>query len=93
MKRLIVVSVALVPSLLLSPAVRAQVWNSPGMIGAQQPPQTGPAPPRDLTGTWDAGGAGIAPRGSPTAPLTPWGEKKISTFKPGDGPRAPSVIG
>ena len=56
-------------------------------------PQTGPAPPRDLTGTWDAGGAGIAPRGSPTSPLTPWGEKKISTYKPGDGPRAPSVIG
>ena len=93
LKRLIVLIVALVPGLLLSPAVRAQVWNSPGMIGAQQPPQTGPAPPRDMTGTWDAGGAGIAPRGSPTAPLTPWGEKKISTYKPGDGPRAPSVIG
>ena len=64
MKRLIVVSVALVPSLLLSPAVRAQVWNSPGMIGAQQPPQTGPAPPRDLTGTWDAA-APASRRGDP----------------------------
>ena len=53
--------------------------------------RTGPS--RDLTGTWDAGGAGIAPRGSPTAPLTPWGDKKITTYKPGDGPRAPSVIG
>jgi len=92
LKRLIVIIVALV-MWFSSPDVRAQVWNSHGMIGAQQPPQTGPAPPRDMTGTWDAGGAGIAPRGSPTAPLTPWGEKKISTYKPGDGPRAPSVIG
>ena len=31
--------------LLLSPAVRAQLWNSPGMIAEpEQPPQTGPGP-------------------------------------------------
>ncbi|HEY1308527.1 MAG TPA: hypothetical protein VGF24_33490 [Vicinamibacterales bacterium] len=93
LKRLIVVLVVFVPWLVVSSALRAQVWNSPGMIGAQQPQQTGPAPPRDMTGTWDAGGAGIGARGSQTAPLTAWGEKKVSTFRPGDGPRAAQAIG
>jgi hypothetical protein len=83
--------VSVVAMLTISPPVGAQVWNSHGMIGADQPPQTGPAPARDLTGIWDAGGAGIAPRGSPTSPLTPWGETKASTHRPGDGPRSASI--
>ena len=74
------------------PQAPTPVWNSPGMIGADQPPQTGPAPRRDITGVWDAGGAGIAPRGSPTSPLTAAGEKMMSTHRPGDGPRA-ALIG
>ena len=91
-KRLIAVAVAWVVGLAFFQIVNAQVWNSHGMIGNEQPAQTGPAPPRDLTGIWDAGGAGIAPRGSPTSPLTAWGQKKVSTYKPGDGPRA-ALIG
>jgi hypothetical protein len=82
---------ALAASMTISTTTFAQVWNSHGMIGAQQPPNTAPAPVRDLTGTWDAGGAGIAPRGFPTPPLTPWGQKKVSTYRPGDGPRAAPI--
>ena len=51
-----------------------------------------PRPPgrrrsRDLTGIWDAGGAGIGARGYQTAPLTPWGEALGKTHKAGDGIR------
>jgi hypothetical protein len=90
-KRLIVLIVAtvvtLATALLQSPVTQAQVWNSHGMISADLPPQTGPAPRRDLSGVWDAGGSGIAPRGSPTSPFTPWGEKMSKVYRPGDGPR------
>src|SRR6185436_14193759 len=82
---------AVAVSIVLSTVTFAQVWNSHGMIGAEQPPNTAPAPRRDLTGIWDAGGAGIGARGYPTSPLTPWGEKKVSTYKPGDGPRASQI--
>jgi hypothetical protein len=92
LKRVMIVAVASVAGLAFFQIANAQVWNSHGMIGNEQPPQTGPAPKRDMTGTWDAGGAGIAPRGSPTSPLTAWGEKKVSSYRPGDGPRA-AVIG
>lgn len=91
-KRVFGVMVATAIALMVMAVPHAQVWNSHGMISGEQPAKTGPAPKRDMTGTWDAGGAGIAPRGSPTSTLTPWGEKKVSTHKPGDGPRA-SLIG
>jgi len=65
-------------------------WNNPGR--AQNPNQqqggaAGPAPRRDLTGIWDAGGEGIGARGYPTSPLTPWGEEVSKTHKAGDGSR------
>jgi hypothetical protein len=88
-KRVIVLIVAAVMP--FSSIALGQVWNSHGMIGAEQPPQTGPAPRRDLTGTWDPGGAGIGARGYPTSPLTPWGEKRIATHKAGDGPRQADI--
>lgn len=91
LKHLIGVMAALVIGSMVMAVPQAQVWNSHGMIGNEQPPKTGPAPKRDLTGTWDAGGAGIAPRGSPTSTLTAWGEKKVSTHRPGDGPRASQI--
>src|SRR4030095_3857127 len=91
LKHLIGVMAALVIGVMVMAVPQAQVWNSHGMIGNEQPPKTGPAPKRDLTGTWDAGGAGIAPRGSPTSSLTPGGEKKVSTHRPGDGPRASQI--
>jgi hypothetical protein len=64
-------------------------WNNPG--NAQAPnaaaAPAGPAPARDLTGIWDAGGAGIGARGYPTPPLTAWGEAKGKTHRSGDGAR------
>ncbi len=90
LKRLLVLLVATAALVTWSSAMRAQVapvWNSHGMLAGTLPPDTAPAPRRDLTGIWDAGGAGIAPRGSPTSPLTPWGEEKVKQYRPGDGPR------
>src|SRR2546428_3341530 len=68
-------------------------WNSPGL--PQAPPGRAggpapagpPAPTRDLTGIWDAGGGGIGARGMPTAPLTPWGDALGKTHHSGDGAR------
>ena len=43
-------------------------WNNPGGTQGPAAPQTGPAAPapkRDLSGIWDAGGAGIGARGMP----------------------------
>jgi hypothetical protein len=48
----------------------------------------GPAPPRDLTGIWDAAFGGIMPRGLRNPPpLTAWGEAASKTHKSGDGIR------
>ena len=69
---------------------QTKTWNSPGLAQApNQPTQTGsaPAPVRDLSGIWDAGGAGIGARGYPTPPLTAWGEQLGKTHKSGDGVR------
>ena len=65
-------------------------WNNPG--GAQGPAVAaggpgGPAPTRDISGIWDAGGAGIGARGMQTAPLTAWGEAQGKTHHSGDGAR------
>jgi hypothetical protein len=86
---LVIVGVAV---LSLTPIVGGQIlpWNNPGMAQGQNQLQTGPAAPapkRDLTGIWDAGGAGIGARGAAPAPLTPWGEALGKTHKAGDGIR------
>src|SRR5947208_16683041 len=66
-----------------------QPWNNPGRAPAAGPQETasGPAPRRDLTGTWDAGNAGINGTGYPTPPLTRWGEQLGRTHKSGKGSR------
>jgi len=67
-----------------------QLWNNSGSAqGAATAPAgpPGPAPKRDLTGIWDAGGAGIGGQGSPAAPLTPWGEEAGKTHHSGNGTR------
>ncbi len=74
----------------------AQTWNSPGMDRAAfrdlQP--SGPAPPRDLTGIWDASGGGIggsgqaAARAAAQTPFTPLGEQMMRANRPGNGPYA-----
>ena len=79
---------------------RAQTWNSPGMDRAvfKSLPPGGPAPPRDLTGMWDASGGGIggsgqaAARAAAQAPFTPLGEQLMQANKPGNGPYSRPVI-
>jgi hypothetical protein len=69
----------------------AQAWNSAGLeqraIDAART-SSQPAPRRDLTGIWDAGGAGIAGPGHTGSPFTPWAEERLTTMRPGNGPRA-----
>jgi hypothetical protein len=76
-------------------STRAQTlpWNNAGLAQSpnQAQPATGPAPKRDLTGIWDAGGAGIGARGYPTPALTAWGEALGKTHKSGDGIRQVDV--
>jgi hypothetical protein len=72
--------------------LRAQMqpWNNSGLAQGQTPPPAAtaaPAPRRDLTGTWDAGGAGIAGPGHVAPPFTPEGQKLAAALKPGNGPR------
>jgi hypothetical protein len=97
--RLIVSAIALAGVLTYPAAARAQAWNVPGLSTEEfktQPPG-GAAPRRDLTGIWDAGGAGIggsgqaAQREAARAPFTPLGEEMVERNKPGNGPRSVPV--
>src|SRR6266545_5321978 len=91
--RLIAFIVAAAAGLALSSVLGAQTlpWNNSGLAQSpnqlQQAGPAGPAPRRDLSGIWDAGGAGIGARGYTTSPLTPWGEALGKTHKSGDGAR------
>ena len=70
--------------------VHAQTWNSAGLAqSALEPKKTpsGPAPKRDLTGIWDAGGAGVSGPGMKAAPLTPVGDALGKTHHSGNGTR------
>ena len=65
-------------------------WNNPGRAQNRNQLQNntaGPAPRRDLTGIWDAGGDGINGKGYTTPPLTSWGDEAGKTHKAGDGSR------
>lgn len=73
----------------------AQTWNSAGLAQSNQEPKPsegGPAPRRDLTGIWDAGGAGIAGPGHTGSPFTAAGAEMAKAFKPGNGPRMVPVV-
>jgi hypothetical protein len=85
---------SIVPSIVVvlvcSVAVLAQneQWNSAGLPdGADRRPPSGPAPRRDLTGTWDAGAGAAAGPGHLGAPFTAWGERMARSYRPGNGPR------
>jgi hypothetical protein len=73
---------------------RAQMapWNNAGL---SEPPKgpSGPAPRRDLSGTWDAGFAGVQPTGHTAAPFTAAGEQMAKANKPGNGTRIVQVTG
>ena len=81
--------------LAFSAASRAQqappppaLWNTPSIQPKPPQPPSGPAPRRDISGTWDAFARGIQPSGVKShAPFTDWGKKMADAYKPGDGPR------
>src|SRR5688500_12726289 len=58
-----------VAAMMMPGAIQAQqAWNVPGATNEQlKAPPSGPAPRRDLTGVWDAGGAGIGGSGQADA--------------------------
>jgi hypothetical protein len=99
MRRPVTVAVMTVAAMLaLSPASQAQEWNATGLTPAEmKAPPAGPVPPRNMTGVWDAGTAGIggsgqaAERAAATAPFTPLGEEMARANKPGNGPRSAPV--
>jgi hypothetical protein len=69
-------------------AAPVPLWNSPSIAPKVQLPSSGPAPRRDISGIWDAFGAGIQPNGVKShSPFTEWGQKMADTYKPGAGPR------
>jgi len=72
------------------PLAQMKPWNNAGLSGPPSGP-AGPAPRRDLSGTWDAGNAGIQPTGHVAAPFTPRGEQMAKANKPGNGSRLVSV--
>ena len=98
-KRVVVSMIAAAAVLTVSSVSLAQTWNSPGLSAAEFKAQQagGPAPRRDLTGIWDAGGAGIggaaqaAERAAAQAPFTPLGEQMARLNKPGNGSRSVPV--
>jgi hypothetical protein len=92
------VAVAAAAILLPASIDAQQAWNVPGLSNEQlKVPPAGPAPPRDLTGVWDAGGAGIGGSGQADerekarAPFTALGEEMYSRNRPGNGPRMAPV--
>ncbi len=85
---LIVAAIAVLASALT--VAQVQPWNSAGLAPGTSPP-SGPAPRRDLSGTWDAGNAGIQPTGHIAAPFTTVGAQMAALNKPGNGTRIVSV--
>ena len=72
------------------PHAQMKPWNNPGLSGQPSGP-AGPAPRRDLSGTWDAGDAGIQPTGHVAAPFTARGEQMAKANNPGNGSRLVQV--
>ena len=72
------------------PNAQMKPWNNAGL---SEPPSgpSGPAPRRDLSGTWDAGRDGIQPTGHIAAPFTPLGEQMARANHPGNGTRIVQV--
>lgn len=66
----------------------AALWNTPSIPPKVPQPPAPAAPPRDISGTWDAFGAGIGAAGVKShSPFTDWGKQMADSYKPGDGPR------
>lgn len=88
------VSVAILTSAVTLAQVPEQnrVWNNAGWYLLPPPGPSAPAPRRDLSGIWDAGGKdGTSGGGFVAPPFTPLGEQMARAIKPGNGPRVVSV--
>ena len=72
------------------PGAQMAPWNNAGLSGPPSGP-SGPAPRRDLSGTWDARNGGIQPTGHVAAPFTALGEQMARANKPGNGTRIVQV--
>jgi len=78
---------ACVLALAISTVAGAQDWNRAGLPdSAINAPKinAAPAPRRDITGIWDAGGVGIAGPGHESAPWTDWAKQKAANDKSGN---------
>jgi hypothetical protein len=86
MTRMVAVMVGTLAMLTTLAVAQSRPWNNPG--GEVTAPATAaPAPMRDISGIWDAGGGGIGARGMATSPLTPAGDALGKTHHSGDGAR------
>jgi len=92
MRPRLVVCIAVLVAVFAAALPRAQMepWNNPGLSGPPSGP-SGPAPRRELSGTWDAGSGGIQPTGHVAAPFTPRGEQMAKANNPGNGSRLVQV--
>jgi hypothetical protein len=92
MRGRLIVFIAASAAFLAAVLPRAQMapWNNSGLSG-RPAGRPGPAPRRDLSGTWDAGNAGIQPTGHVAAPFTAVGQQMASANRPGNGSRLVSV--
>jgi hypothetical protein len=93
-------TIALVPSLMVTPSLRAQ--NSPRQQGQQESAVThhkpAPAPRHDISGIWDPGNSGIQPLGPQAmpedgkpehqVPYTALGLEMLNSHKPSNGIRS-----
>jgi hypothetical protein len=86
MKRFFIVGAAAVAMWTTAGLAQNLPWNNPGGQTAA-PATSAPAPRRDISGIWDAGGGGIGARGMQTSPLTPAGDALGKTHHSGDGAR------
>jgi hypothetical protein len=94
-KWFVALAIGVVALLTMSSSAVAQTWNFTGMTPEQfkSLPAGGPAPVRDLTGTWDGGPTGVgatgqeAERAAARSPFTPRGEEMARENRPGNGPR------
>jgi hypothetical protein len=86
MKRMFATTVAISAVFATLAFGQSRPWNNPG-AEVTPPAASGPAAKRDISGIWDAGGAGIGARGMPTSPLTAEGEVVSKMHHSGDGAR------
>lgn len=93
-RRAIILIVASVTALSTVAMAQYEPWNNQGVLPAAPGSAPAvPAPRRDISGIWDAGGGGVAGPGhaASASPFTPLGLEMLKVMKPGNGPRLAPV--